>query len=108
MTARFGVSSEAFEAICSVFVGLEKIDRVRIFGSRALGTYKPGSDIDLAVEGRLITLDDLLSIRIKLDNLMLPYRFDLVDYKQLTDDAPLKEHIERVGVVVFSRVFGNR
>lgn len=103
MTAQFGLSSEALNAMRLVFVSFEKIDRVRIFGSRALGTYKPGSDIDLAIEGRLLELNDLLDARVKLDNLMLPYRFDLVNYKQLANNDPIKEHIDRVGMVIFCK-----
>lgn len=100
---QFGLSAEALKALCAIFLKFDKIDQVKIFGSRALGSYRAGSDIDLALEGRSIELNDLLDVRVKLDNLILPYRFDLVDYRSLADNDPLKEHIDRVGKVIFTR-----
>ncbi len=99
----FGLSTQILAAVIAIFAGLEKIYRVRIFGSRALGRYRPGSDIDLAVEGQDIDLNYILEIHLKLEALMLPYRFDIVDFNNLNQDDKLKEHIDRVGLVLFER-----
>jgi predicted nucleotidyltransferase len=98
----FGLSDPVLERILSVFAGSPKVDRVRIFGSRALGSFREGSDIDLAIEGAGLELDDLLQLRLLLDNLMLLYRFDLVDVARIENES-LRDHIERFGKVVFER-----
>lgn len=98
----FGISDAALNGIHSVFTGSRKVHRVRIFGSRAMGRQREGSDIDLAIEGEALTLDDLLDLRLGLENLQLPYRFDLLDLA-MVDEPALRDHIERVGQVVFER-----
>jgi predicted nucleotidyltransferase len=73
----------------------------RVFGSRALGTHRPESDVDIALYG---DVDDALAARIagELDELPLPYAFDVRAYPCLKHQ-PLREHIDRVGEVIFTR-----
>jgi uncharacterized protein len=76
-----------------------------IYGSRAKGNYRPGSDIDLtlfAAEGREIGHRELGDILDEVDDLLLPYTMDLSVFAQL-NHAPLREHIERVGKVFYER-----
>ena len=98
----FGLSSSTLSLIHSVFANTANIHRVRIFGSRALGRQREGSDIDLAIEGTEIDFNVLLDLRLKLENLQLPYRFDLVKLDRI-EQKELREHIERVGKVIFER-----
>ena len=56
------------------------MERVVVFGSRAMGTYKDGSDIDLALFGASITLREILRIETEIDDLLLPYKVDLVNF----------------------------
>lgn len=100
---QFGFSEAILLSIVNVFNELEKVYRVRIFGSRALGCYKFGSDIDLAVEGQDLDISYILGIRLKLEDLMMPYRFDIVNFNDLDYSDKIKEHIEQVGVVIFER-----
>lgn len=95
---KFGLSEDAFEKVCQALRQVSKLKRVLIFGSRAKGNYRPGSDIDLALEGDNLSFDDILSIRAALDNLMLPYKFDVVDRSHI--DSELNDHINRVGVPI--------
>ncbi|MEI8402869.1 MAG: nucleotidyltransferase domain-containing protein, partial [Alcaligenaceae bacterium] len=76
------------------------IDKVVLYGSRALGTHKPGSDIDLALFGKNVTPDLTASIAILIDDLLLPYTLDLTAY-DLIDNLALREHIDRVGIELF-------
>ncbi|HXW53406.1 MAG TPA: nucleotidyltransferase domain-containing protein [Myxococcota bacterium] len=99
----FGLSQKILKAICDVFAANRKIHRVAIFGSRALGKHRLGSDIDLALEGNGLTLDDILTIRLRLDDLMLPYRFDVVNLADLSQTDPLRDHIKNSGKVIFQR-----
>ena len=75
---------------------------VVLFGSRAKGNYKPGSDIDLAVKGDRVSprivaqLADCLN-----EETPLPYFFDVVHYETL-DNQALVDHIDRVGIVIYS------
>ncbi len=100
---QFGLTQKVIDQIRAVFLTVPKVTRVRIFGSRALGKQNEGSDIDLAIEGSGIELNDLLEIKVKLKKHPLPYRFDLVDFGRLVDPS-LREHIGRVGVMIFERV----
>ncbi len=67
--------------------------------SRALGTFRPGSDIDLTLKGSL-SHRDLLALESELDELMLPYKIDLSLFHQI-DNARLVQHIEQVGRVLY-------
>ncbi len=101
--ANFGLTSEVLNAIIQVFANNQKIEEVKIFGSRALGRHRPGSDIDLALYGSNLSLDDILSLQLLLDNLITPYKFDLVDINNLEIHEGLLEHITRVGVSIYDR-----
>jgi predicted nucleotidyltransferase len=78
-----------------------KVTEVILFGSRAKGNYKPGSDIDLAIKGD-VNLKDILSLLGKLDELNLPYKFDLIIFNHI-QETELLEHIKRVGKILFKK-----
>jgi type I restriction enzyme S subunit len=73
-----------------------------LYGSRAKGTFKPGSDIDLTLIGDGLASQELAAIDEELDDLLLPYQIDLSIFDQL-DHVKLHEHIERVGKVFYER-----
>jgi uncharacterized protein len=98
----YDIDDDVFEGIQKVFSSLNKLDEVVIFGSRAKGNAKPGSDIDLALFGENISASDLLSFYEQLDNLNLPYRFDLIIYDQIEKEA-VREHIDRVGKQIYKK-----
>jgi predicted nucleotidyltransferase len=98
----FGISDEVFSEIIQIFKEHEHIEKAILFGSRAKGTYKPGSDIDIALNGQELNLKDVLSMQNRLDDLDQPYFFDLVILNSITEDG-LKQHIERVGVEIYSK-----
>ncbi len=70
-----------------------------LFGSRAKGTHSHRSDVDLALSGA-VELLGAEAIAAELEELPLPYRFDVQALEQITF-LPLLEHIERVGVVIY-------
>jgi len=74
-----------------------------IFGSRAKGNYRIGSDIDLAVIGNNLDYRLLLKIGCEIDDLELLYGVDLLDY-QSKKTTPIGEHIDRVGQVFYERL----
>lgn len=99
---QFGLSEDIIKGIQSVFENNSKVDKVFIFGSRAKGNYRPGSDIDLAIKGTEITEKDILNLHIKLSELDIPYKVDLLNYHTIKEPE-LKDHIDRVGIEFYSR-----
>ena len=96
-----GLSPDEIERMRSVFRRVPAIGEVVLYGSRAKGTHRPGSDIDLALVG----LDDPVqaeAVAEELDELPTPYRFDVKAYGSIAD-GPLREHIARVGVSLYRR-----
>lgn len=94
-----GLSDHQLDLMAAVFRRFPLIHEVVLYGSRSKGTYRPESDIDLALMG----VDDPLqaqAVADELDELPLPYRFDVTAYGAI-QHAPLREHIERVGVVLY-------
>jgi len=96
----YGLSEATIERIWSVLRDYPDVEKAVLYGSRAKGNYKTGSDIDLTLYGETLTLDHLARISAALDDLLLPYTIDLSIYHRL-EDAELLEHINRVGIVFY-------
>ena len=67
--------------------------RAVVFGSRAKGNWRDNSDIDIAV----FDVAHLPGLIAQLDELPMPYKFDIVDYKAINNKS-LREHIDRAGI----------
>ena len=102
MENRFGLNPATIDKINSVFAAVPEIEQVIIYGSRAKGNYRNGSDIDLVIKGEGVSLTRLLKIENELDDLLLPYRIDL-SLLHKNDDAALLDHINRVGAVFYDK-----
>lgn len=98
-----GLSESVVHKICAVFSRYPQVAGAILYGSRAKGTYRKGSDIDLTLCG-----DDNLTLRVhhriadELDDLLLPYTIDLSILRDISDPDVLKQ-IERVGVALYGR-----
>ncbi|MCX7840681.1 MAG: nucleotidyltransferase domain-containing protein [Anaerolineae bacterium] len=103
MTQRFGLEETTIQKICAVLARYPQVKKAILYGSRAKGNYKNGSDIDLAlcVDADL-TLQRLQQIMNELDNLLLPYTIDLSIFDYITDPDVL-DHIRRVGITFYER-----
>jgi len=99
---RFGLTERDMQTLREVFDQFPEVKTVVLFGSRAKGTFTPGSDIDLAIMDRLDREDTIRRIKGDLEDSTLPYFVDIVGYHFL-QDAALKEHIDRVGIDLFHR-----
>ena len=95
-----GLEVGLLEKINAVFRQYPSISVVKLYGSRAKGTFRRGSDIDLALIGHDLDNRQITRIGVQLDDLMLPYSFDLTNYNAISNEA-LKAHIDRVGKVAF-------
>lgn len=98
-----GLTPQDMEDVNGVFDELPQVRRVWLFGSRARGTNKRGSDVDLALEGPGVGFETVREASFLLnEETNLPYRFDIVS-KSLISSAELLDHIHRVGVLVLDR-----
>lgn len=96
----FGLTPSEVQQITDVLKRFTQVEKAVIFGSRALGTYKPGSDIDLALFGQgLDKVVTTISYTLN-EETLLPYFFDVLDYGAISN-PDLKDHVDRVGVVVY-------
>jgi predicted nucleotidyltransferase len=99
---RFELPDEAIREIQAVLVLYPEVEKAILSGSRANGTFKPGSDIDLTLVGEGLTHNHLLGIMSDLDDLLLPWMIDL-SLLATIDHPDLREHIERVGQTLYGR-----
>jgi len=97
----FGLLNSDVEFLQKLFLKYETIDEVLIFGSRAKGNFKNGSDVDLAIKSIDLTPSELNKIDDELNEFSnLPYKFDVLHYEKI-QTSELKEHINRVGKKIF-------
>ena len=97
-----GLPADAVERIQQVLGRYPAVEQAVLYGSRAKGTYRPGSDIDLTLSGDGLDHSLLTRIDHELDDLLLPWRIDLSLMSSLAH-PPLLDHIRRAGVVFFER-----
>lgn len=97
---QFGLKPDTISRINGVLAAHPEIEQAVLYGSRARGNYRAGSDIDLCLKGDALTLTQLLEIENELDDLLLPYKIDLSLHHAL-DNPELIDHIRRVGVVFY-------
>jgi len=98
----FGLDEKTIERIREVFSRYPQVESAILYGSRAMGNYRPGSDIDLALTGDGLDLSLLQKIEWELDELLLPYRIDLSLLGNI-ENSQLLEHVRRVGRPLYQR-----
>jgi len=102
LNSKYGLSETDLKDIVAVFESNLRIYSVILFGSRAKGTYNPGSDIDLALKGDNLNLNDILEASLLLEELFLAFKYDLIIYDRIKEDA-LRKHIDTSGKILFER-----
>ena len=100
---KYGLPDAALREIRAVLARYPQVEQAILYGSRAKGNYKNGSDIDLALRGGAdLTQSALYKISDELDDLLLPHTIDLSIFANIRD-AGLMDHIQRAGVVFHTR-----
>ena len=99
---QFGLKQTTIDKINSVFEKISELEQVIIYGSRANGNYRNGSDIDITLKGENLNYDILSKIIGDIDDLDTPYLFDISIFDQLNSPS-LEEHINRVGKVFYQK-----
>jgi len=102
MNSKHGLDDKTVSQIGNVLERFPAVEKAVLFGSRAKGVHKRGSDIDLAIVGVGLTWRVLGKIEDALDDLLLPYKFSLIIYNDKTDPA-VAAHIRRVGYSFYER-----
>lgn len=99
---KFGLREKDWERIVNILASFPELDEAILYGSRAMDTHKPYSDIDIALKGKALNLTLLSKIDMALDDLFLPYKFDLTLYHHISSPE-LIDHIKRVGKILFTK-----
>ena len=97
-----GLSDDTIAHIRTLFRRHPDIEKAILYGSRAKGTHKTGSDIDLTLIGAALEPDTISQLQVELSNGPLPYQVDLSILSRLSSPE-LLEHINRVGVIFYER-----
>lgn len=99
-TMEFGLRDMEINALCDVLASVPEVDEAIIYGSRARGTNRVASDIDITLKGNNLTYLQLALLDAKIDDLYLPYFVDLSLFAMLRNEE-LVESIEREGKVLY-------
>jgi predicted nucleotidyltransferase len=99
----FGITEKSYGIILSAIKQFPEIEKAVIFGSRATGNYKKGSDIDIAISGTKVTFDTVARLQGVLNEQSpIPYFVDIIDFNNC-NHPELKKHIEENGITFFEK-----
>jgi len=99
----FGLKQKHIDLIIAVMQRFTAVEQASIFGSRAMGNYKKGSDVDIAIMGSNIDCNLTSKISYLLnEETSMPYFFDVIHYESITN-GHLIEHIDRVGNIFYDQ-----
>lgn len=98
----YGLKDSELTNLKALFAKNDRLERVILYGSRAKGTYKPFSDVDITLVGRELTHSDLNRMILDIDDLLLPYMFDISIFHTIKN-SDLIDHINRRGIVIYEK-----
>lgn len=99
-----GLKAEELNNIISILKEEHKIESAYLFGSRAKGNYRQGSDVDIVLKGKLLDHNIINRISYILnEETLMPYRFDIVNFDKIKN-RELLSHINRNGKLIFSKL----
>jgi predicted nucleotidyltransferase len=99
---KIGLDESEIKQINKILGKFSEIDSAILFGSRAMNTNQPGSDVDIALKGK-INFDILAKIKGELEESSLPYFFDVVDYNSISN-PDFKKHIDIRGRIIYQNL----
>ncbi len=99
---KYGFKDTEWEIIQQILKNAENVEKAVLFGSRAMNTFKPMSDVDIVVYGDNIKHSDIVKLETAFEDSDLPQMFDIVRFKSIKSEELIK-HIEKYGVIVFER-----
>jgi uncharacterized protein len=99
---KYGLPDTAIQKIHAVLSRYPQVEKAVLYGSRAKGNYRNGSDIDLTLLGDQLNFSILTKIINNLDDVLFSYTIDLSLYSDIRD-LDVIEHIRRVGIIFYSK-----
>lgn len=97
----FGLRDDDINAIREIFQKFPEVEMALIFGSRATGNFKNGSDVDIALKGVAVNYNTALNISSALnEETLMPYHFDVLNYNTI-QNQDLRSHIDRMGKLIY-------
>ena len=103
MDKKFGLNEKDLQQIITIVSSQQNVEEAIIFGSRAKGNYKNGSDVDIALNGKELDFKTISLISYLLnEETNMPYKFDLLNYHTITN-TDLINHIDRTGIIFYKK-----
>lgn len=99
---KFGLSEKSIKLIHSIFRKYPEIEEVIIYGSRAKGNFKEGSDVDITLIGEKLNSTIVFKLANDLEDSTSPYLFDISIFEQL-NSSDLEDHIKRIGKIFYKK-----
>lgn len=100
---KYGLSEQQLQQIIAFIKNYPEVEKAVLFGSRAIDTFKEGSDVDIALFGEAVTASLAMGIKFDIEeDTYLPFFFDFIAWPTITNEA-LKEHIDKVGVLIYRK-----
>ena len=99
----FGLDENTINKINSVFELHSEIEEVIIYGSRAKGNFRNGSDIDITLKGKTLQYEILSRLKQEIDELNTPYMFDISIFETL-ESKQFIDHINRIGKTFYKKM----
>jgi uncharacterized protein len=100
-TNQINLPQSDIDEILNIFHKYPQIEKALLFGSRANGTNKPGSDVDIAIFCKEPDINLKLAGELN-DETLMPYHFDIIDYYKI-NEPELKEQIDKYGIIIYQR-----
>ncbi len=98
----YGLTDIDILRLQKLFTNNSKIDKVILYGSRAKGTFKTFSDVDITLLGENLSRTDINQLSLAIDDLLLPYQFDISIFSTLKNEE-LIDHINRIGITLYQK-----
>ena len=99
---KFGLTERDMQTIKHIFSKYGEIKKVNLFGSRAKGSFKMGSDVDLAIMNLGVSEKTIAKLKSDFEESSLPYMIDCIDFSTLTNNDFI-DHINRVGILFYEK-----
>lgn len=101
---KFGLSQKSLSEVIGILRNYLEIEEAKLFGSRAMGNFKNGSDLDIALFGNDISLSLILKLKSDFEDSSLPYFVDIVNYNSISNPE-LKRHIDQNGITLYVKSY---
>lgn len=101
---KYGLEDSELQLMSDIFSQTPAIEQVVLYGSRAKGTHKPFSDVDITLKGDTLTNEDLTDVMYRLSESSLPYFYDVSIFQDI-DSPTLRDHIMRRGKNIYEKTY---